>query len=69
MQVERSPQGESGKRVRNTWVTYPEVWDTPTKDGLIPHVIFVSHEAKKKGGLDRKVAVASGGACVPSASW
>jgi len=40
MQVERSTSVESGKRVRNTLVTYPEVRDNLSKDGLIPDVLF-----------------------------
>ncbi len=42
MQVERSdgsPQGgssESGERVSNTLVTYPEVRHSSSKDGVIP---------------------------------
>ena len=42
MQVVRrlAPFGErvlSGKRVSNTWVTYPQEGDNPGKPGLIPH--------------------------------
>jgi hypothetical protein len=31
-------RGESGARVRNTWVICHEVWDNPAKAGLIPDV-------------------------------
>ena len=55
MQVERSPQGDSGKRVSNAWVTYPEAWDNPTKDGLIPHVLLGAHAPKRKDGEPARV--------------
>ncbi len=60
---------DSGKRVRNTWGTYPEEWDNLTKVRLIPHVLPPSHGGGRKDSLDRKVAIALGGSCVPSASW
>ncbi len=31
--------GESGERVRNAWVTYPEDGDNLPKGGLIPNVV------------------------------
>ena len=41
MQVERVPSGTSGKRESNTLVTYLEVRDNPSKDGLIPDVVVL----------------------------
>src|SRR3989338_451289 len=43
----------SGKRVRNTLVTYPEVRNNPAKAGLIPDVIPIrkSSEVKPSGAL------------------
>jgi hypothetical protein len=68
MQVERGAfvairRYPSGERVSNALVTYPEVWDNPAKVGLIPDVVI--------GFRNRclKDLFASGGACVPSASW
>jgi|HigsolmetaAR202D_1030399.scaffolds.fasta_scaffold16466_2 hypothetical protein len=40
MQVERTPSGVSGGRLRNTWVTCPAVGDNTSKDVLIPHTIL-----------------------------
>ena len=42
-----SPFGEltSGKRVRNTYATYPFLGDSPKKFGLISHSIAVWHQA------------------------
>ena len=45
MQVERCPSGQSGARVRNTWVINPPDWDNPGKLGLIPDTTTVSSEA------------------------
>ena len=36
-------RGESGARVRNTWVICREVWDNPAKAGLIPDVAAGRH--------------------------
>ena len=69
MQVERSPQGDSGERVRNAWVTYPRDRDSIVKAVVIPDDPRPSHDGQGKDGLDRKVAVTRGGARVPSASW
>ncbi len=32
-------RGESGARVRNTWVICREDWNNPEKSGLIPDVV------------------------------
>ncbi len=37
MQVERSPSGESGGRVSNTYGTYPVVGDSRGKPRVSPH--------------------------------
>jgi hypothetical protein len=52
----------SGRRVSNTWVTYPEVGNNCPKGQLIPHVVRHSF-----GG--RKAQVALGGARGRLASW
>ena len=52
----------SGRRVSNTWVTYPKVGNNCSKGQLIPHV--VRHSI---GGL--KTSVALGGARGRLASW
>ena len=44
---------ESGERVSNTWMIYPQDWDNPSKGGLIPNVTTASILAAVKGG-DRK---------------
>ncbi len=46
-------RGESGARVRNTWVICREVWDNPAKAGLIPDVAVGRHLSMAKVG-DRK---------------
>ena len=67
MQVERRASTSvnvlSGERVSNALVTCPGEGDNSSKGLLIPHVVL-RLEAKR-----RKEQFASGGACVPSASW
>ncbi len=46
-------RGQSGERVRNTWVICREDWDNLLKGELIPDVIFGWHHLKIKAG-DRK---------------
>ena len=53
----------SGERVSNALVTCPEAGDNSSKGLLIPHSILEFRN------LDLKVKIASGGTCVPSASW
>jgi hypothetical protein len=53
----------SGERVSNALVTCPEDGDNSSKGLLIPDVVVVVRE------LQLKEQSASGGACVPSASW
>ena len=50
MQVERSlsSEGDSGKRVRNTWVIFLRVRDNLPKGGLIPDKTTASTEAGVK---------------------
>ena len=53
MQVVRSPSGDSGVRVSNTWVINLWLGDTLPKGGLIPNNATQSHDwiAKaRKGG-------------------
>jgi hypothetical protein len=38
----------TGKRVRNTYTTYPELGHSPPKGGLIPHRIVAWHQAAIK---------------------
>jgi hypothetical protein len=33
----------TGKRVRNTYATFPLLWHSPGKLGLIPHIILMRH--------------------------
>ena len=54
----------SGARVRNAWVTYPQVGNSSWKRELIPNVTIKRHLLMVEG---RKVAW--GGARVPLASW
>ena len=58
MQVERRTRlnrsnlvaaGESGERVRNTWVTYLLAGDNPPKGELIPHILPWWHHHGRKG--------------------
>ena len=53
MQVERSlsSEGDSGKRVRNTGVIYPRVWDNLPKGGLIPDKTTISQKLRLKAGI------------------
>ncbi len=53
----------SGERVSNALVTCPEVGDNNLKKLLIPHVVMRFRNSCLKD------LFASGGACVPSASW
>ncbi len=55
--------GVSGERVSNALVTCPEVWDNRPKGLLIPDVLVLVRVVRVKKKF------ASGGACVPSASW
>ncbi len=41
---------ESGELVSNTWVIYPRAGNNPSNEGLMPHVIGLSHERPIKGG-------------------
>ena len=41
--------GESGARVRNTWVINPLDWDNPGKLGLIPDVSWETSVSPGKG--------------------
>ena len=43
----------TGKRVRNTYATYPYLGDSPKKFGLIPHRILEWHHLEIKDLLDR----------------
>ena len=38
----------TGKRVRNTYATYPELGDSPGKPGLTPHKIVEWHHSAIK---------------------
>ena len=71
MQVERevltSVFTSSGERVSNALVTCPEGGDNSSKGLLIPHVIVEIRAFTIKGTVFGHSA--SGGACVPSASW
>ncbi len=53
MQVERSlsSEGDSGKRVRNTWVIYLKVRDNLPKGKLIPDKTTVSKRPRLKMGI------------------
>ncbi len=53
----------SGERVSNALVIYPEEGDNSSKGLLIPHVVYGFRNRRLKEQS------ASGGACVPSASW
>ena len=53
----------SGARVRNTWVIYPQVWNSSWKRELIPDVIMRTHV------FMMKALCAWGWARVPLASW
>ena len=44
------PARDSGRRVSNTWVTYPRVGDNISKEVLIPDDITWSHDRVLKGG-------------------
>ena len=50
MQVERSSQEDSGRRVSNALVIYLRVGDNLPKGGLIPHDISGAHASEIKGG-------------------
>ncbi len=52
--------GESGVRVRNTWVTYPEVGDNPPKGGLIPDVVLSRMRERPKAGILRNLSLQEG---------
>ncbi len=52
--------GESGVRVRNTWVTYPEVGDNPPKGGLIPNVVVPRMGDVLKAGILRNLSLQEG---------
>ena len=43
----------TGKRVRNTYATYPYLGDSPVKTGLIPHRIRERHLFLIKDLLDK----------------
>ena len=51
---------ESGKRVRNTWVTYPQVGDNPGKLGLIPNVVPRRMTGYLKVGILRNLPLGEG---------
>ena|GEM_PF-633208 len=53
MQVERSlsQEGDSGKRVSNTWVIYLRVRNNPPKGGLIPDKTTVPKGPRLKVGI------------------
>ena len=55
MQVERPAQAGSGGRVRNTWVTYPQVRNTGEKSPTIPHTLL-AREAKPVRALEDEPA-------------
>ncbi len=48
---------ESGERVSNAWVIYPEVGDNPPKGGLIPHTVSSGRKLERKGGLCLKLSL------------
>ncbi len=52
--------GESGVRVRTTWVTYPEVGDNLPKGGLIPDVVFPRMRGVPKAGILRNLSLQEG---------
>ncbi len=52
--------GESGVRVRNAWVTYPEVRDNPPKGGLIPNVVAPCMGGVLKAGILRNLSLQEG---------
>ncbi len=52
--------GESGVRVRTTWVTYPEVGDNLPKGGLIPDVVFLRMRGVPKAGILRNLSLQEG---------
>ena len=43
------PVMATGARVRNTYRTFPWLWDSPLKGGLIPDGFLTSHEVLNKG--------------------
>ncbi len=52
--------GESGVRVRTTWVTYPEVGDNLPKGGLIPDMAFSRMGGVPKAGILRNLSLQEG---------
>ncbi len=52
--------GESGERVRNAWVTYPEDGDNLPKGGLIPNVVVFRMEDGLKAGILRNLPLQEG---------
>ena len=44
------PARDSGRRVSNTWVIYPQLGDNISKEMLIPDDISGSHDSEIKGG-------------------
>ncbi len=51
---------ESGERVSNAWVTYPEVGDNSSKGELIPNVVPPPHVGETKGGILRDLPLLEG---------
>ncbi len=49
MQVVRNPQGFSGERVSNESLTCPPVWDSQSKDWVIPDETTDRHLSVLKG--------------------
>ncbi len=52
--------GESGVRVRNTWVTCPEDGDNLPKGGLIPNVVVPGIRDGLKAGILRNLSLQEG---------
>ncbi len=52
--------GESGVRVRKTWVTCPEVGDNLPKGGLIPDEVFSRMRGVPKAGILRNLSLQEG---------
>ncbi len=52
--------GESGVRVRTTWVTHPEVGDNLPKGGLIPDMVFSRMRGVPKAGILRNLSLQEG---------
>ncbi len=52
--------GESGVRVRNAWVTYPEDGDNLPKGGLIPNVVVPGIRGGPKAGILRNLSLQEG---------